>query len=81
MSVRSRVCLFFAFGAIGVAQTPDMILIDGKILTVDAKDSVAEAVAIAKGKIVAVGQRLRSNDGPAQPRASSICTVSPLPRD
>ncbi len=38
-----------------MAQTPDIILINGRILTVDAKDSVAEAVAIAKGKIVAVG--------------------------
>lgn len=40
------------------AQTADLILINGKILTVDAKDSVAEAVAISSGKIVAVG----SND-------------------
>jgi predicted amidohydrolase YtcJ len=40
---------------IAAAQTPDLILIHGKILTVDAKDSVVEAVAIAKGKIVAVG--------------------------
>src|ERR1700733_9461682 len=47
--------LIFTFGAIAAAQTPDTILIDGKILTVDAKDSVVEAVAIAKGKIVAVG--------------------------
>src|ERR1700722_10438380 len=47
--------LVFACGAIAAAQTPDTILIDGKILTVDAKDSVVEAVAIAKGKIVAVG--------------------------
>src|SRR5271154_467408 len=57
--------LFFALVGIAAAQTPDMILIDGKILTVDAKDSIAEAVAIAKGKIVAVGttaqiQRLAS---------------------
>src|ERR1700685_1678441 len=47
--------LIFTFGAIAAAQTPDTILIDGKILTVDAKDSVVEAVAITKGKIVAVG--------------------------
>jgi predicted amidohydrolase YtcJ len=40
---------------IAAAQTPDLILIDGKILTVDAKDSIVGAVAIAKGKIVAVG--------------------------
>ena len=37
------------------AQAPDLILIHGKILTVDAKDSIVEAVAIRQGKIVAVG--------------------------
>jgi hypothetical protein len=37
------------------AQTPDLILIHGKILTVDARDSIAQAVAIRQGKIVAVG--------------------------
>jgi predicted amidohydrolase YtcJ len=40
-----------------VAAQPaaDLVLINGKILTVDAKDSIAEAVAISGGKIVAVG--------------------------
>jgi predicted amidohydrolase YtcJ len=33
----------------------DLVLINGTILTVDANDSVAQAVAIAGGKIVAVG--------------------------
>ena len=37
------------------AQTPDLILLHGKILTVDAKDSIAQALAVSKGKIVAVG--------------------------
>jgi predicted amidohydrolase YtcJ len=36
----------------------DLLLINGKIITVDAKDSVAQALAIEHGKIVAVG----SND-------------------
>jgi predicted amidohydrolase YtcJ len=36
----------------------DLLLINGKIITVDAKDSVAQALAIQNGKIVAVG----SND-------------------
>jgi predicted amidohydrolase YtcJ len=56
MSVRSGllVCLFASAG-LSAAQTPDLILINGKILTVDAKDSIAQAVAIAKSKIVAVG--------------------------
>jgi len=61
MTVRSHLvpyvsgCLFFAWMGIARAQVPDLILINGKILTVDAKDSVVEAVAIAKGKIVATG--------------------------
>src|SRR5438874_939105 len=33
----------------------DLVLINGKILTVDAKDSIAQAVAIKGRKIVAVG--------------------------
>ena len=37
------------------AQAPDLILVHGKILTVDAKDSIAQAVAIRQGKIIAVG--------------------------
>ena len=36
----------------------DLLLINGKIITVDAKDSVAQALAIQNGKIVTVG----SND-------------------
>lgn len=47
--------LFFALATLARAQAPDMVLINGKILTVDAKDSVAEAVAITKGTIAAVG--------------------------
>lgn len=45
-------------GEVGAAVhtlPPDLLVINGKILTVDAKDSVVEAVAIAGGKIVAVG--------------------------
>ena len=48
-------CILFAFITIARAQTPDTILINGKILTVDAKDSVAQAVAIGNGRILAVG--------------------------
>ena len=35
----------------------DLVLINGTILTVDAKDSVAEALAIQAGKIIAVGSK------------------------
>ena len=47
--------MLLAFTGNPFAQAPDLILINGKILTVDAKDSLAEAVAIANGKILSVG--------------------------
>ncbi len=56
--LRLLAVLYGAAGILLQAQTADLILINGKILTVDPKDSIAEAVAIAGGKIVAVG----SND-------------------
>src|ERR1700689_3961423 len=37
------------------APAPDLVLVNGKILTVDANDSIAEAIAIRDGKIIAVG--------------------------
>jgi hypothetical protein len=48
------------------AQVPaDLILIHGKILTVDAKDSIAQAVAIRQGKINRV-QRAAAKLKPGQ---------------
>jgi predicted amidohydrolase YtcJ len=44
-----------AVAASPAAQDADLILVNGHILTVDAKESVVEAVAIGGGKIVAVG--------------------------
>src|SRR5262245_56690048 len=42
--------------AAALAQQPaDTILYNGKVLTVDAKNSVVEAVAVTGGKIAAVG--------------------------
>src|SRR5712691_12350362 len=49
-------------------QAPaDLVLINGTVLTVNASDAVAQAVAIAGGKIVAVGttQAIRSRAGAA----------------
>jgi len=39
------------------AQAPaaDLVLVNGKVITVDARDAIAEAVAITNGRIVAVG--------------------------
>jgi predicted amidohydrolase YtcJ len=39
----------------GPAQTAELVLTNGKIITVDPKDSIAEAVAIGGGKIIKVG--------------------------
>ena len=55
LGLSRRNCLAFGWIGMAAAQTPDLVLINGKILTVDAKDSIVEAVAIAKGKIVATG--------------------------
>jgi predicted amidohydrolase YtcJ len=52
---------------------PDLILHHGKILTVDAHDSVAEAVAITAGKITAVGTNAQ-----IQPLATSTTRVIDL---
>jgi predicted amidohydrolase YtcJ len=38
-----------------VAQAPDTVLVNGKILTVDAQSSVREALAVREGRIAAVG--------------------------
>jgi predicted amidohydrolase YtcJ len=47
-------CLLLA-GSSLMAQSPDLILHHGKIVTVDAKFSIAEAVAIRDGRILKVG--------------------------
>jgi predicted amidohydrolase YtcJ len=42
-------------GAARAAPPPQLILFHGRVLTVDAQDSVAEALAIRDGKIIAIG--------------------------
>ena len=44
-----------AFGGIALAQPPDLILQRGKIVTVDGKFRIAQALAIAGDRITAVG--------------------------
>jgi predicted amidohydrolase YtcJ len=45
----------------------DLVLVNGKVLTVDAKDSVAEALAVSGGKIVAIGasEQIKARIGPS----------------
>jgi predicted amidohydrolase YtcJ len=49
------------------AQTPDTILVDGKIATLDARGSVQQALAVRDGKIAALGASadVRKLAGPA----------------
>src|SRR5260370_38089519 len=41
------------------ATKADLVLINGTILTVDAKDYIAESLAIQSGKIIAVGSKMQ----------------------
>jgi len=43
------------FGNKGNGNGADLVLLDGKIITVDAKDSIAQAVAVSNGRILRVG--------------------------
>ena len=47
-------------------QEADLVLLDGKIITVDLKDTIAQAVAVKDGKIVKVGRNedVRAYIGP-----------------
>jgi predicted amidohydrolase YtcJ len=58
--VRALFLLFLLFPqtpAANQAEPADTILVNGKFITVDSKDSIAEAVAIRDGKILAVGAK------------------------
>jgi predicted amidohydrolase YtcJ len=50
-----QINLLFLLFSCTPAVTPDMILYNGKIITVDAKSTIAQAVAVKDSKITAVG--------------------------
>ncbi len=52
---------------VAAAEPADLIVLNGKVVTVDARASVAEAVAIRGGRIIAVGDAasVRARTGPA----------------
>jgi predicted amidohydrolase YtcJ len=56
-----------AAGARAFQQAPDLILTNGRVLTVDSRDSIAEAIAIRGGRIAAVGSTadITRSAGPA----------------
>ena len=58
MSIVSRIAMVGAmiqFAALAVGQTPDVALINGKVVTVDQQFSIAQALAIGGERILAVG--------------------------
>jgi predicted amidohydrolase YtcJ len=64
MLIRLIAILAAACAAAGAAraQSPDTILLNGKIVTLDAKSSVVQALAIRDGRIVAVGHNASPRD-------------------
>jgi len=51
----ARCCAVLAAAIPLLAQAPDLVLLNGKIITVDERFTVAQAVAIRAGRFVAVG--------------------------
>jgi predicted amidohydrolase YtcJ len=60
-------CTCLALVSSAFAQTPDTVLVNGKVVTVDAASSIRDALAIANGRILAVGTTadIRRLAGPA----------------
>jgi len=48
--------LFAFLAAVAAAQTPDAVYLNGRIVTVDPRFSIAEAIAIRQGRFTAVGK-------------------------
>ncbi|HWN38371.1 MAG TPA: amidohydrolase, partial [Gammaproteobacteria bacterium] len=44
-----------ALGTAAFAQPPDLVLLGGKVVTVDAESAVREALAVRDGKIMSLG--------------------------
>ncbi len=66
-----RIVAFCAFAILGVAPASanpaDLLLVNGKVVTLDAASSVSEAIAIEAGRVAATGstEELRKLAGPA----------------
>jgi predicted amidohydrolase YtcJ len=55
-TIRSVIVLLFGFWAVSAsAQTADLVLTNGKIVTVDDRFTIAQALAVKGGRVIAVG--------------------------
>lgn len=66
----ARCFILLAAGSLLRAQAPDLVLLNGKIITVDERFSVAQAVAIRGDRFIAVGntQQITALAGPSTRR-------------
>src|SRR5688572_26611815 len=55
-NVAIALAMMFMLAAPARAQQPDTILVNGKVVTVDAAFSIQEALAVREGRIIAVGR-------------------------
>ena len=49
------VLFLFLTSCIGITDTADLVLLGGKVYTLDSENSIVQAVAMKDGKILAVG--------------------------
>ena len=61
MLVSMRLLLLTAFAAAAFAQPADLVLRNGKIVTMNAAAPAAQAIAVRGDRIVALGQDGRNN--------------------
>jgi len=54
-ALAAGLCLSVALGTVAGAETADLVLINGKIITVDPQDRIVQAVAAKAGLITAIG--------------------------
>ena len=62
MRTTQLAAIFVLLASASHAQTADTILVNGKIVTVDAQSSIREALAIRDGKIVAIGTSAQTSE-------------------
>lgn len=74
--------LFLGFVSLGFGETADLIIFDAKVVTLDAKSSIAEALAVTDDRILSVGsnEEVKRHAGPAtkQIDAAGRCIIPGL---